>query len=193
MQSGGEPGGVGAQGDRGGGHALCSHREVTHQPTFVILFVFRIFHATTFTISFTLSIPRGDADLHTIFHQQKKLSEGGKSLSLAKLRWNPKLGSSCVCSFFLLLFSSSVLDVMCRYYWEEMLLAVEQVHRRRVVHLDIKPENFIQVGASSVSTSSYTSSSSTSFSTSPPPPLPALTPCLSPTFTFPPPSGTGSP
>ena len=65
---------------------------------------------------------------------------------------------------------------MCRYYWEEMLLAVEQVHRRRVVHLDIKPENFIQVGASSVSTSSYTSSSSTSLLLHPafPPPSPSL-------------------
>ena len=34
---------------------------------------------------------------------------------------------------------------MSRYYWEEMLLAVQQMHDRKVVHLDIKPENFIQV------------------------------------------------
>jgi serine/threonine protein kinase len=34
-----------------------------------------------------------------------------------------------------------------RFYWEQMLEAVHQVHSHNIVHADLKPSNFLLVGS----------------------------------------------
>ena len=34
---------------------------------------------------------------------------------------------------------------MLRYFWEQMLEAVQQIHDKNIVHCDLKPANFLMV------------------------------------------------
>lgn len=41
--------------------------------------------------------------------------------------------------------SSSCSDVQRRFYWSEMLQAVQVIHREGIIHSDLKPANFLMV------------------------------------------------
>ena len=37
-------------------------------------------------------------------------------------------------------------DAKTKFYWEEMLEAVQVIHREGIIHSDLKPANFLMVG-----------------------------------------------